>query len=128
MRLVLDTNVVLPWFQGESGTAEARALHTRLLRDEVEVFVPRLLSLEVLNVAGRRWQWPDQELAGLADELDALPWIVRDPALPSIAPWVARGLTAYDATYVALAESLSCTVVTADDRMLAVAPGIAVAW
>ncbi|NEM05423.1 type II toxin-antitoxin system VapC family toxin [Geodermatophilus normandii] len=32
-------------------------------------------------------------------------------------------LTAYDATYVALAEALDCTVVTADGR-LARAPGI----
>lgn len=39
--------------------------------------------------------------------------------------WTARGLTAYDAAYVALAEAEAVRLVTDDDRILAVAPAVA---
>lgn len=129
MRLVLDANVVLKWVNPdeEPGRTEAIGLQDRFLRNEIEIVVPRLLLLEVVNVVGRSWRQPELDQVRLAMALETMPWTVRDPDLPSVARWVVRGLTAYDATYVALAESLSCTVVTADERMLAVAPGVAVA-
>jgi predicted nucleic acid-binding protein len=42
-----------------------------------------------------------------------------------IASWTARGLTAYDATYVALAEERGIGLVTNDRQILALAEGIA---
>lgn len=123
-RLVLDTNVVLTWFttNDEPRRADAVALRLAFERGDVDVVVPDLVALEVLNVAGRRWAWPEADLAELAAALADLPWTVAQPPLPVVARWVAHGLTAYDAAYVALADSLACRVVTADERMLAVAP------
>lgn len=66
---------------------------------------PPTLLLEVLNVAGRKW------LVG--------------PDLPAVARWVGRGLSAYDAAYVAVAEAAGVELVTADRRIVEVAPGIA---
>lgn len=125
--VVLDTNVVLKWFgtHDEAGKSEALALRGSFERGETEVVVPRLLALEILNVAGRRWGWPADDLDALADALDSLPWRYEDPPFALIATWVGRGLTAYDATYVALAETLSCSVVTADVGILDVADALA---
>jgi hypothetical protein len=41
--------------------------------------------------------------------------------------WAARGLTAYDAAYVALAEAEAIRLATDDGRVLAAARGIAIA-
>jgi len=125
---VLDASVVLKWFvaHGEAGKAEALDLRRRFADGELDVVVPSLLVIEILNVAGRRWGWGEQDLVALAAALDALPWMVSEAPSVTTARWVARGLTAYDATYVAVAEAAASKVVTADERMLATAPDLTV--
>jgi len=49
---------------------------------------------------------------------------VEEPELQSLASWVDRGLTAYDAVDVALAEERGLNLVTDDDELLAVADEI----
>lgn len=124
MRRVVDASVVLKWFREEEGTAAALALRAACEEGDVDVVVPHLLGPEVLNVAARRWRWPGDALVGLVEALDRLPLRVQDPALVHVARWAAAGLTAYDATYVALAEATGCRVVTTDEQMLEVAPAL----
>jgi predicted nucleic acid-binding protein len=58
------------------------------------------------------------ELATLADGLTGLDFRVHEPALEGIATWCTRGLTAYDACYLAVAEERRTVVVTTDDLIL----------
>jgi predicted nucleic acid-binding protein len=44
--------------------------------------------------------------------------------LGTVAAWVARGLTAYDAAYVALAEARDVVLISDDDQILEVAASI----
>lgn len=46
---------------------------------------------------------------------------VVDPDLKAVARWTGAGLTAYDAAYVALAESSGASLVTDDQAILEVA-------
>src|SRR5712691_9651354 len=106
---VLDASVILLWF---SRSREARAVAARRLRAEFEggdlaILAPPLLPLEILNVCGRRWGWDGEALQELAGALDDLALELVQPDLSSVARWVAEGLTAYDAAYVALAEEAS---------------------
>jgi predicted nucleic acid-binding protein len=124
--VVLDASVVLKWFAAEQrGSVEARDLRNEYEAGRLSVAVPALLFLELLNVAGRRWGWGEDALVDLADALGDLLFEVGEPALNSAASWVARGLTAYDAVYVALAEERRVDLVTDDDVILAVAGDIA---
>ena len=66
-------------------------------------------------------------MAELAEALGDLAFEVSDPELPSVASWVSRGLTAYDAAYVALAERRKVALITDDDAIIEVAPGISCA-
>lgn len=97
-----------------------------MLRNEEVSHVPHLAETEALQ-ALRHWLargWADRERVELGlDVLEALrlAYYPHAPLRPRI--WSLRhAFTAYDATYVALAEALACHLVTADAR-LARAPG-----
>lgn len=124
---VIDSSVILKWLreEGEADVEEARALERQYRRGELQVTVPPLLFLELLNTAGRRWGWPPGQLGDMVGWLLAAGFRVHDPDLRRIAHWTGEGLTAYDACYVALAEERRTVVVTADERILAVAGALA---
>lgn len=94
---------------------------------ECSLHAPHLVDLEVLSVLRRQaasGHLDARRLALALTDLAALP-LTRYPHLgftPRI--WQLRdNLTPYDAVYVALAETLECPLVTADQR-LARAPGV----
>ena len=122
---VLDSSVVLKWFAAEQrGSFEARKLRNDYEAGRLSVVVPALLFLELLNVASRRWRWTDEALLELAEALVDLSFEVIEPELQLVASWVARGLTAYDAAYVALAEERDLALVTDDETIIELAPEI----
>jgi predicted nucleic acid-binding protein len=126
---VLDASVVLKWFRtdGEEQLAEAHRVRSRFESGKVRVLAPALLWLEALNVAARQWRWSAEDLERLADTLPALGIVIVDPELSAVARWAGRGLTAYDAAYVALAEQTGTQLITDDARLVSHAPGLAVA-
>ncbi len=126
---VLDASVVLKWFrrEGESRLAAARSLRLTFETGELVAFAPPLLQLEIMNVAGRSWLWEEAALVELADAIGELRLEVREPELDRVARWTARGLTAYDAAYVAVAEAEGIRLVTDDDLIISIAPEIATA-
>jgi predicted nucleic acid-binding protein len=127
--VVLDASVVLKWFraEGERHVGPARSLRAAFEAGELIVFAPPLLHLEIVNVAGRRWQWSETSLVDLAVALEELSFDLREPELSSVAQWTARGLSAYDAAYVALAEGEGIRLVTDDELIISTAPGIGTA-
>ncbi|HWP28749.1 MAG TPA: type II toxin-antitoxin system VapC family toxin [Chloroflexota bacterium] len=125
--VVLDASVLIKWFraQGERHREAALALYGQFARGALLVVVPPLLFLELLNVAARRWGWEIERLERFAADLGRIGLVVRQPTLGRVAHWCGQGLTAYDACYVALAEERRTVVVTDDERLLAVAGGLA---
>ena len=86
------------------------------------MLAPALIFLEILNVARRRWSWDEEDLADLAVGLDDLPFVIVEPPLAAIGHWVSRGLTAYDAAYVAVAEAAAVPLVSDDESIIKAAP------
>ena len=119
--------MIVKWFrhQHESDLEQALRLRERMRGGLVTVVVPALLFLELLNAAARRWRWSESELRDMAQELAELPFVVGEPPLEAIARWASQGLSAYDASYVALAEQRGLTLVTTDEQIVAVAPAVA---
>lgn len=125
--VVLDASVVLRWLgpTGGRGSAEARRLREQQEQGELWVVIPGLIILDVVNVAGRQWNWPGDALRDLVTALEQLALDVVEPALASVVEWVDQGLTAYDAVYVALAEERGIPLVTDDRTILEIARGVA---
>lgn len=125
--VVLDASVVLKWFraEGERHLDHARSLRATFQAGQLVVLAPPLLRLEIVNVAGRRWQWCEDALVDLADALHELGFEFEEPELARVASWTARGLTAYDAAYVALAEARRTRLITDDDLVVTVAGDVA---
>lgn len=121
--IVADASVIAPALadDGTDGRAARQAL-----RAGRPVHVPHLLDFEVLSVWRR-----DVRAGRLATErarqarrdMVDLPAMRHPVALIVERIWELRdNVTSYDASYVALAEALGCTLVTGDGR-LASAPG-----
>ena len=123
--LVLDASIVLEWFAPSGGNRSARKLREEFLSGAIAAMAPSLVWLEVVNVAGRRWRWDSASLAALVESLDGLSFELVEPELPIIATWVSRGLTAYDAAYVAVAERAGVPLMTFNATILRVAEGVA---
>jgi predicted nucleic acid-binding protein len=92
-----------------------------------DVSGPDLVDVETVAVLRKRWlakTMTARRFALAIADLQMFP-IDRYPALPFLrrAYEVRANVTAYDATYVALAEELGCALLTADARLSA-APGI----
>lgn len=124
---MLDSSVVLKWLDPSERRhqAPARALRRAYEEGVLRVTAPRFLTLEILNVVGRRWRRGADELTAIAALLGSLRFDLVDPVLGDVARWTARGLSAYDAAYVAVAEAAGVALVTDDAEILQVAPEIA---
>lgn len=93
-----------------------------------ELAAPDVVDLETVAVFRKRWlagDLTDKRFSDAVDDLGDLA-MTRYPALPLMrrAFELRHNVTAYDAAYVALAEHLDCSLITADQR-LAAAPNIA---
>ncbi|MFO0873228.1 MAG: type II toxin-antitoxin system VapC family toxin [Phycisphaerales bacterium] len=97
----------------------------RVFQPDVVLHAPHLIDLEVSNVLRRveRDDKADVGRVGRAIEAFSAMTIVRHPhwsLLPRV--WSLRhNFAAYDASYVALAESLGATLLTCDRRLAAAA-------
>ncbi len=122
--IVLDASTLANVI-GDDGVSGNRARER--LRTEGEAAIPDLADVETVAVLRKRWlagDLNDERFAAAIEDLLDLP-LLRVPTgqLMRRAYELRANVTAYDASYVALAEELDCPLVTADAR-LAGAPGL----
>lgn len=116
--IVLDASAAVEWLLVRDGAA---AVADRLRDPDVSVHAPAHLGVEVAAalrglVLGKHVAAPRASTA--LDDLAAADVTVHDPTPLLARAWELRdNLTPYDAVYVALAEVLGATLVTADGRI-----------
>lgn len=115
---VIDASVAIKWVVDEAETR--RALRLR----RAQLFAPDLLAIECSNILWkkvRRRELSEAE-AILAARLLARADIHLEPMRPLLEGATRLALKldhpAYDCAYLALAERLGCSLVTADDRLV----------
>ncbi|HWG42739.1 MAG TPA: type II toxin-antitoxin system VapC family toxin [Gemmataceae bacterium] len=120
---VVDASVAVKLYLAEPLATEAAALFG-LLADPANVFhVPDLFYVECANIF---WKYVQRRLAtdtqvtGYLKFLKALPLLhtsTFDLTGDALTLGVAHGITAYDACYVALAQRLAVSLITADQKL-----------
>ena len=116
--IVIDASV-LANVVGDDGSDGQRARVA--FRNAGDVAAPDLADVETVAVLRKRWMAgtvSDERFAAAVDDLGQLD-IDRYPALRFMrrAYELRANVTVYDAAYVALAEALSCELLTADQRL-----------
>ena len=116
--IVIDASVLAnvvgdDWSDGQRARQE--------FRNAGDVAAPDLADVETVAVLRKRWiagTVSDQRFAAAVDDLGQLD-IDRYPALRFMrrAYELRANVTVYDSAYVALAEALSCELLTADQRL-----------
>ncbi|MBI1686349.1 type II toxin-antitoxin system VapC family toxin [Caulobacter hibisci] len=119
--IVLDASVAAKLFFLEAGSDAAQALAL----SDARLIAPDLLWAEMASIAGRRVRADGLDEALARRAVSALGEIVAEfQPMETLAErafeLAARhGVSAYDATYLALAEQRGAIVVTADARLVA---------
>lgn len=120
--VVLDASAGLSIVRAEPGSDEA----SRVVASVARTCVPTFFWLEIVNVLARRLGWSGSAVIEAVHELESLGVETLEAdraALLSVIDLVERhALTAYDASYLALALSLNAELATAD-RLMARAAG-----
>lgn len=122
--VVLDSSVVIKWFKTlhEEKRKEALLLRDNLERGKIEVAVPALIYFEILNIIVFETNISKIELSQYIDTLYNLPFDTHYPnrVLSQETFSIAQELhvTAYDATYLALAKSLNSILITSDKELI----------
>ena len=122
--IVIDASVLANAVGDDGGDGEIARDYLTAAGD---VSAPDLVDVETVAVLRKRWlaeAITARRFRAAIEDLLMLP-IARFPVAPLMirAYELRANVTAYDASYIALAEGLACPLVTADTR-LARAPGI----
>jgi predicted nucleic acid-binding protein len=121
--IVVDASVLANVIADDEADGRRAREEVRVARD---VAAPDLVDVETVAVLRKRWlagSISDQRFGSAIRDLEDIE-LDRYPTLPLMrrAYELRSNLSSYDASYVALAELLSCELLTADER-LARAPG-----
>jgi predicted nucleic acid-binding protein len=123
--LLVDANVVAYLLVDGERTAQARALWAI----DSDWHAPRLLFYELANVFAQlvrhRAISAESAVAGLESAAGIVHLRDQDPPAARILEIASRlEVSAYDATYLALAEAVGLPLITEDRRLMRAAPGI----
>ena len=118
MRLVVDASIAVKWLVKE----ENSHLAFRLFEERHELFAPRLMASEVGNALSRKARMgeiiQDQalELAAGISEI-AVIWADDESIIPdAVRLSLDLNHSVYDCVYLALANRINATMITADTR------------
>jgi predicted nucleic acid-binding protein len=121
--VVPDTSVIVKWYrQGEVLADRALSLRDAYLDGQIAISVPSLVAYELANVLRYKGDLTTEQVQTAVESLFDMgwEWVVPSSATMRRAVEIARAreTTVYDAVFVALAESLGATYVTADRRLV----------
>jgi predicted nucleic acid-binding protein len=117
---VIDASVVIKWYVPEANYEAARAMRT----GETALAAPDLLFAETANILWKlvhRGEMTASRAIEIIAEVAAAPFITisnESLAQDALDLAIATGLTAYDASYVALAMRIDKILITADEKLV----------
>ena len=125
---IVDSSVVTKWFLIEDGSEQAVEVRNRFATRRIALTVPTLLFYEVVNALRFSGAFDEADLATAAKSLSKYQFEVWRPMgnlLEEAARLaVSKDITAYDASYVALAKRKRSRLLTEDGELLEKFPSL----
>jgi len=121
-KIVVDASVVVKWFVEEKYSKEALMIRDSFTEGLVDIVVPSLLYFEVLNALKYSGAFGEDELKKVARILEDYQFTIYELkgayAEKAVEIAMRKGITIYDASYVALALTEGVNLYTADEKLL----------
>lgn len=123
---IVDASVIVKWFfTDEPLRAQSLELQKKLVHNPLGFACPHLFYAEIIHVfsrkSGKNLSFV-QEALGLITSLGIPTIFLTAEGLQNAAQFTCRGLSGYDASYLALAKQLRGRWVTADAKAAQMAP------
>lgn len=123
--IVIDSSVVIKWFDAEPYTAEAERILLAYEQGTLTLLAPDLLLAEVGNILWKKQtlthRWTPTEAEEALAKFQALTWTLTPTSIllnDAYQLAVTHQRTVYDALYLALSLREQCPFVTADERFV----------
>lgn len=121
MLLVLDASVLAKWFKEEEFTDAALRIREDFEKGEHEIIIPDLALYEISNAMKYDESFTSQMIKDSQDSLMNMEIDIITPTREvlknSVDIATDNEITVYDSTYIALAELIDATLVTADSKL-----------
>jgi len=121
-KIAVDASVVVKWFVEEKYSKEALIIRDSFTEGLVDIVAPSLLCFEVLNALKYSGAFGEDELNEVAHILEDYQFTVYELrgayAEKAVEIAMRKGITIYDASYVALALIKKTELYTADEELL----------
>ncbi len=119
--MILDASVIVKWFTREEKREEALRYREMFINDEIEIVVPDLILYEIGNALRYNPSFNDEDVRLAVRSLIDLGINIIIPTTEILDMAINLAFkydtTLYDSVYLALAEILNDTLVTADKNL-----------
>jgi len=120
-KVVIDASVVIKWFVKEKDRERALMLREKHVKGGTLLSAPCLLAYEVCNALRHNPDFIEEDVKKAVKSLFELHIEFAPPTIDNMNLAVENafrhGITAYDASYLSLAETENCPFVTADEKL-----------
>ena len=121
-KIVVDATVVVKWFAEERYSGEALTIRDSFIEGLIDIAVPSILYFEVLNALKYSGAFGEDELKRIARILEDYQFTAYELegayAEKTVEVAMRKGMTIYDASYMALALIEEADLYTADEKLL----------
>ncbi|MFY9484401.1 MAG: type II toxin-antitoxin system VapC family toxin [Patescibacteria group bacterium] len=121
--VVLDASVILKWFRDEPDSEKALVYRSEHVSGKQQIVCPILLHYELVNALVTKRDLSIRDVTDILKDLQrsqillASPSIVEDEQYAAIIA-MEKGISYYDASYIALAHRLKANLITADKKLI----------
>ncbi len=119
--MILDASVIVKWFTKEEGREKALKYRDMFLNDEIEIVVPDLILYEIGNALRYNPSFNNEDVKSAIRSLVDLGIDIIIPTTEILDTAInlafKYNITLYDSAYLALAEILNNTLITADKNL-----------
>jgi predicted nucleic acid-binding protein len=124
MDIVLDASVVIKWFKDEDEeyVDSALSMQERKWLGNIEIIIPDLLFLEVLNTFLSKKGFTGEDITDIKESLEKMNMKIVYPGSKLLGETIniaaKNSLTFYDALYIAVADASEAVLYTEDIEIL----------